>query len=90
MSDRGAVAITCANGYVGGALGAAFVAPGYSVIALQRFVPTGVEARDHISYSLEDGPGLRCPVTSQRSSTARMTCAPGPRSSGSTSAAPRS
>jgi nucleoside-diphosphate-sugar epimerase len=61
MSDRGAVAITGANGYVGGALRAAFAASGYRVIALQRSVPTGADARDHIPYSLEHGPAAPLP-----------------------------
>ncbi len=54
MSDRGSVAITGANGYVGMTLCAAFGASGYRVIALQRSAPA--DARDYVPYSLEDGP----------------------------------
>ena len=54
MSDRGSVAITGANGYVGMTLCAAFGASGYRVIALQRSAPA--QARDYVPYSLEDGP----------------------------------
>jgi nucleoside-diphosphate-sugar epimerase len=58
MSDPGgrAVAITGANGYVGSTLRAAFAASGYRVIALQRSAPAAGDARDHVPYSLEDGP----------------------------------
>lgn len=53
MSDRGAVAITGANGYVGMTLCTAFGVAGYRVIALQRSAPG--DARDYVPYSLEDG-----------------------------------
>jgi len=59
MSEKGAVAITGANGYVGMTLCAAFVAAGYRVIALQRSAPR--DARDYLPYSLEDGPAARLP-----------------------------
>jgi nucleoside-diphosphate-sugar epimerase len=59
MSDRGAVAITGANGYVGMRLCAAFSASGYRVIALQRSAPGG--AWDYVPYSLEDGPAAPLP-----------------------------
>ena len=59
MSDRGAVAITGANGYVGMTLCAAFDAAGYRVIALQRSAPG--DARDYLSYSLEGGPTASLP-----------------------------
>lgn len=59
MSDRGAVAITGANGYVGMTLRAAFGASGYRVIALQRSAPG--DARDYVPYSLEDGPAAPLP-----------------------------
>lgn len=60
MSDRGAVAITGANGYVGSALSAAFCASGYRVIALQRGAPEA-GTRDHVPYSLEHGPAAPLP-----------------------------
>jgi nucleoside-diphosphate-sugar epimerase len=59
MSDRAAVAITGANGYVGMTLCAAFGASGYRVIALQRAAPG--DARDYLPYSLEDGPAAALP-----------------------------
>lgn len=59
MSDRGAVAITGANGYVGTTLCAAFAASGYRVVALQRSAPCG--ATDYVPYSLEDGPAAPLP-----------------------------
>jgi nucleoside-diphosphate-sugar epimerase len=59
MSDRGAVAITGANGYVGMRLCAAFGASGYRVIALQRSAPG--DASDYVPYSLEDGPAAPLP-----------------------------
>src|SRR5271156_570061 len=59
MSDRGAVAITGANGYVGTTLCGAFGAAGYRVIALQRSAPG--DARDYLPYSLEDGPAAPLP-----------------------------
>jgi nucleoside-diphosphate-sugar epimerase len=59
MSDRCAVAITGANGYVGMTLCAAFGAAGYRVIALQRSAPR--DARDYLPYSLEDGPAAPLP-----------------------------
>jgi nucleoside-diphosphate-sugar epimerase len=59
MSDRGAVAITGANGYVGMALCAAFGASGHRVIAMQRSAPG--DARDYVPYSLEDGPAAPLP-----------------------------
>lgn len=59
MSDRGAVAITGANGYVGMTLCAAFAASGYRVIALQRSAPS--DARDYVPYSLENGPAAPLP-----------------------------
>jgi nucleoside-diphosphate-sugar epimerase len=59
MSDRGAVAITGANGYVGMTLCAAFGASGYRVVALQRSAPG--DARDYVPYSLEDGPAAPLP-----------------------------
>jgi nucleoside-diphosphate-sugar epimerase len=55
MSDRGAVAITGANGYVGSTLRAAFAASGYRVIALQRSAPAAGGTSDYLPYSLEDG-----------------------------------
>jgi nucleoside-diphosphate-sugar epimerase len=63
MSDHGgrAVAITGANGYVGSALGAAFAASGYRVIALQRSAPAAGGTRDYLRYSLEDGPAAPLP-----------------------------
>jgi len=61
MSDRGAVAITGANGYVGGALRAAFAASGYRVIALQRSAPAAGGTSDYLPYSLEAGPATRLP-----------------------------
>jgi nucleoside-diphosphate-sugar epimerase len=62
MSDRGnrAVAITGANGYVGGTLRTAFAAAGYRVVALQRSESAGV-ASDYLPYSLEDGPAAPLP-----------------------------
>ena len=60
MSERGAVAITGANGYVGTALCTAFGAAGYRVIALQRSAPG--DARDYLPYSLEDGPAAPLPA----------------------------
>jgi nucleoside-diphosphate-sugar epimerase len=60
MSDRGAVAITGANGYVGMTLCAAFGAAGYRVIALQRSAPG--DACDYLPYSLEDGPAAPLPA----------------------------
>jgi nucleoside-diphosphate-sugar epimerase len=60
MSDRGAVAITGANGYVGMTLCAAFGASGYRVIALQRSAPG--DAWDYLPYSLEDGPAAPLPA----------------------------
>ncbi|HTQ19837.1 NAD-dependent epimerase/dehydratase family protein [Mycobacterium sp.] len=59
MSDRGIIAITGANGYVGMSLYAAFGAAGYRVIALQRSAPSG--ATDYVPYSLEDGPAAPLP-----------------------------
>jgi nucleoside-diphosphate-sugar epimerase len=59
MSDRGAVAITGANGYVGMTLCAAFSAAGYRVVALQRSAPA--DAGDYLPYSLEDGPAAALP-----------------------------
>ncbi|SHT77852.1 Uncharacterized conserved protein [Mycobacteroides abscessus subsp. abscessus] len=56
MSDRGAVAITGANGYVGTVLRQAFTKSGYRVLALQR---TG--SSDCIPYTLEDGPAVPLP-----------------------------
>ncbi|CAN5340314.1 hypothetical protein BH09ACT7_BH09ACT7_06200 [soil metagenome] len=52
---RPVVAITGANGYVGGALRAAFDGAGYRVIALQRCAPQGGRPEDYIRFSLEDG-----------------------------------
>jgi nucleoside-diphosphate-sugar epimerase len=60
MSDH-AVAITGANGYVGGTLRAAFEAAGYRVVALQRSAPTDA-AIEHVPYSLEDGPTAPLPA----------------------------
>jgi nucleoside-diphosphate-sugar epimerase len=64
MSDPGdrAVAITGANGYVGSELCAAFVAAGYRVIALQRSAPSAGDARDHLFYSLQNGPPAPLPA----------------------------
>ena len=59
MSDP-AIAITGANGYVGGVLSAAFAASGYRVIALQRSAPVGA-ASGYVPYSLEDGPAAPLP-----------------------------
>ena len=59
MSDH-AVAITGANGYVGGTLRAAFAAAGYRVVALQRSAPADA-AIEHVPYSLEDGPSAPLP-----------------------------
>jgi nucleoside-diphosphate-sugar epimerase len=61
MSDRRAVAITGANGYVGSALSAAFAASGYRVIALQRSAPVAGGTGDYLPYSLEDGPAAALP-----------------------------
>jgi nucleoside-diphosphate-sugar epimerase len=61
MSDRGAVAVTGANGYVGMTLCAAFGAAGYRVIALQRSAPAAGGAWDYVPYSLEDGPAAGLP-----------------------------
>lgn len=61
MSDRGTVAITGANGYVGRELSLVFAALGYQVIALQRSIPPSTDAQDHIPYSLEEGPALPLP-----------------------------
>ena len=52
---RGAVAITGANGFVGGVLSAAFVAAGYRVIALVRSGSAGGAHASCIRYSLEAG-----------------------------------
>ncbi len=60
MSDRGAVAITGANGYVGTTLRAAFDAAGYRVIAMQRVAPN--DGRDYLPFSLEDGPAAPLPA----------------------------
>jgi nucleoside-diphosphate-sugar epimerase len=59
MSDRGAVAITGANGYVGMTLRAAFGASGYRVVALQRSAPR--EGCDYVPYSLKDGSAAPLP-----------------------------
>lgn len=59
MSDP-AIAITGANGYVGGVLRDAFAAWGYRVIALQRSAPADA-ATEHVPYSLEDGPAAPLP-----------------------------
>jgi nucleoside-diphosphate-sugar epimerase len=56
-----AVAITGANGYVGSALGAAFAASGYRVIALQRSAPADGGRSDYLPYSLQDGPTAPLP-----------------------------
>lgn len=61
MSDRGAVAITGANGYVGSVLSATFAASGYRVIALQRRPPATGGPRNHVPYSLEGGPAAPLP-----------------------------
>ena len=60
MSDRGAVAITGANGYVGMTLCTAFGAAGYRVVALQRSAHG--DACDYLPYSLEDGPAAPLPA----------------------------
>jgi nucleoside-diphosphate-sugar epimerase len=53
---RGAVAITGANGFIGGVLTAAFTAAGYRVIALVRSgLPDGAQADGIIGYSLDGG-----------------------------------
>lgn len=57
---RGAVAITGANGFVGGVLSAAFTASGYRVIALVRSGSAGGAHASSIRYSLEGG--LDCPL----------------------------
>lgn len=61
MSDRGAVAITGANGYVGSALSAAFAASGYRVVALQRSEPAIDGRQNYVPYSLEDGAAAPLP-----------------------------
>jgi nucleoside-diphosphate-sugar epimerase len=61
MSDQDTVAITGANGYVGGVLRAAFLAAGYRVIRLQRSRPADAASEDHIYYTLESGPAQRLP-----------------------------
>jgi nucleoside-diphosphate-sugar epimerase len=59
MSDRGAVAITGANGYVGTTLRAAFGAAGYRVVAMQRAAPS--DGADYLPFSLENGPAAPLP-----------------------------
>ncbi|MBJ7337660.1 NAD(P)-dependent oxidoreductase [Mycolicibacterium sp.] len=52
---RGAVAITGANGFIGGALSAAFTAAGYRVVALVRPSRSDGSHSERVGYSLEDG-----------------------------------
>jgi nucleoside-diphosphate-sugar epimerase len=61
MPDQDTVAITGANGYVGGILCSTFLAAGYRVIRLQRFRPAGAAPEDHIPYTLEHGPAQALP-----------------------------